>query len=281
MSKNRPAFGSHSEVDWPAGTVARLSALPVFYSEAFVANIQSFSPSAGKPAEVAQSWASLGIPLEVRQPVPVTIAQFCAAHDPDFVRGVLTGSVCNGFNNTSASVARALPYTSGAMLSAAREALANLRVAIAPVSGFHHAGFDYAGGYCTFNGLMVTAAVLLAEGVGRVGIVDFDVHYGDGTDDIIDRLMLGERVNHISPTKLLKSSRTGVEFLDLIPAWLNQLRGVDLVLYQAGADPHIDDPLGGWLTTEELRMRDRLVFRTLAVNSRGNEASDSRPNGAI
>jgi acetoin utilization deacetylase AcuC-like enzyme len=100
--------------------------------------------------------------------------------------------------------------------------------------------------------------------VGRVGIVDFDVHYGDGTDDIIDRLMLGERVNHISPTKLLKSSRTGVEFLDLIPAWLNQLRGVDLVLYQAGADPHIDDPLGGWLTTEELRMRDRLVFRTLA-----------------
>jgi acetoin utilization deacetylase AcuC-like enzyme len=30
-----------------------------------------------------------------------------------------------------------------------------------------------------------------------------------------------------------------------------------LVLYQAGADPHIDDPLGGLLTTEQMRLRDR------------------------
>jgi acetoin utilization deacetylase AcuC-like enzyme len=32
------------------------------------------------------------------------------------------------------------------------------------------------------------------------------------------------------------------------------------LLYQAGADPHIADPLGGWLTTAQLRERDRLVF---------------------
>ena len=38
------------------------------------------------------------------------------------------------------------------------------------------------------------------------------------------------------------------------------MRGCDVVLYQAGADPHIDDPLGGWLTIEQLRERDRLVF---------------------
>jgi acetoin utilization deacetylase AcuC-like enzyme len=34
------------------------------------------------------------------------------------------------------------------------------------------------------------------------------------------------------------------------------------MLYQAGADPHVDDPLGGVLTNEQLRMRDRIVFRT-------------------
>jgi acetoin utilization deacetylase AcuC-like enzyme len=34
----------------------------------------------------------------------------------------------------------------------------------------------------------------------------------------------------------------------------------DVVLYQAGADPHLDDPLGGWLTTEQLRRRDAGVF---------------------
>ena len=33
---------------------------------------------------------------------------------------------------------------------------------------------------------------------------------------------------------------------------------------QAGADPHIDDPLGGWLTTRQLFERDRLVFDVTA-----------------
>jgi len=36
--------------------------------------------------------------------------------------------------------------------------------------------------------------------------------------------------------------------------------GYDLLIYQAGADPHIDDPLGGFLTTAELAERDRIVF---------------------
>ena len=37
----------------------------------------------------------------------------------------------------------------------------------------------------------------------------------------------------------------------------------DVVLYQAGADPHINDPYGGWLTTDELRQRDAVVFDAL------------------
>ncbi len=32
------------------------------------------------------------------------------------------------------------------------------------------------------------------------------------------------------------------------------------MLYQAGADPHLDDPLGGGLTSEQLARRDRIVF---------------------
>lgn len=34
----------------------------------------------------------------------------------------------------------------------------------------------------------------------------------------------------------------------------------DLLMYQAGADPHVDDPLGGFLTTEQLARRDQIVF---------------------
>ena len=35
------------------------------------------------------------------------------------------------------------------------------------------------------------------------------------------------------------------------------------MLCQAGADPHIDDPLGGTLTTAQMRERDRTVFQQL------------------
>ena len=33
-----------------------------------------------------------------------------------------------------------------------------------------------------------------------------------------------------------------------------------MLLYQAGADPHVDDPLGGYLTDDELAERDDIVF---------------------
>jgi acetoin utilization deacetylase AcuC-like enzyme len=39
-----------------------------------------------------------------------------------------------------------------------------------------------------------------------------------------------------------------------------------LVLYQAGADVHVDDPLGGVLTTEQMIERDRIVFDAARVS---------------
>ena len=38
------------------------------------------------------------------------------------------------------------------------------------------------------------------------------------------------------------------------------VRDCDVILYQAGADQHINDPLGGFLTTLQLKERDRRVF---------------------
>jgi acetoin utilization deacetylase AcuC-like enzyme len=44
---------------------------------------------------------------------------------------------------------------------------------------------------------------------------------------------------------------------------LAELREGDLVLYQAGADPHVRDPLGGWMGDAELRHRDEVVFEAV------------------
>ena len=99
----------------------------------------------------------------------------------------------------------------------------------------------------------------LALDVPRVGILDFDQHQGNGTDDIIQRLNLQSRVIHRGHPGRGDARR----WLATIPATLDAFSGCAVVLYQAGADPHIDDPLGGWLTTDEMRERDRLVFEGL------------------
>jgi len=238
--------------------------MKVFYTDLMVADSESFSPSAHKPREVVASWQALGFCLELVAPEPVTVEQFALAHDRKFVEDVLAGRRANGFGNRSAAVAKSLPYTSGSMLAAAREAVRNGRVAVAPCSGFHHATYDSVQGFCTFNGLMVTACVLRAElVVSRVGILDFDQHWGNGTDDI--RQQVGaDWVRHYSAGADWDSPMDATRFIDSIPTLVAPMADCGVILYQAGADPHLDDPLGGWLTTEQLRERDRLVFENVA-----------------
>ncbi len=235
--------------------------MKTFYDDRMVCNSSSFSPSAAKPRDVVQSWREAGIHLDLVAPQPATREELSAAHDPNFVDDVLDGSRKNGFGNKSLAVAATLPYTTGAMLTAARWVLSEGGVAAAPCSGFHHAGFARSGGYCTFNGLMVTACVLKAEGrVQRVAILDFDHHYGDGTVEIIEKLGI-DWVQHVTMGERSWGRSDVPSFMASIGTWIEEMAGCDLLLYQAGADPHIADPLGGWLTTDELRERDRRVFR--------------------
>lgn len=50
------------------------------------------------------------------------------------------------------------------------------------------------------------------------------------------------------------------KFLEALLHVVKDFNGCDLLMYQAGGDQHQDDPLGGFLTTEEMRIRDRIVF---------------------
>jgi acetoin utilization deacetylase AcuC-like enzyme len=234
--------------------------IPMHYDARMVADSRSFSPSAGKPAAVVESWRALGLPLAFKPIAPATREQLYLAHAPAYVDGMLDGQLANGFGNRLPEIAATLPWTSGAMLSAAREAIANAAVAVAPVSGFHHAHYDHASGYCTFNGLIVTARALQAEGLARrVGILDFDMHYGNGTDSLILQLHL-DNVTHYTAGAHYRHAHQASAFLLAIPELMQCFKHCDVLLYQAGADPHIDDPLGGWLTDAQLAQRDLLVF---------------------
>ncbi len=239
-----------------------ISAIPVFYCPEIVAESGGFSPSAAKPAAVVSRWQRLGIPIDIRAPTPVTVEQLKLAHEARFVDEILELRQANGFGNRSAAVAATLPLTSGAMLAAAREAIRNQRIAVAPVSGFHHARHDQSSGFCTFNGLIVTAQVLLSTGEARkIGVLDFDQHYGDGTEDCIEVLGVRGAIEHYSAGGEYYSLLQAESFLERIPEYVSRMVGCDVLLYQAGADPHINDPLGGWLTDVQLAQRDQIVFR--------------------
>lgn len=237
--------------------------IPVFYTTKMLANSRSISPSANKPSAVVESWLTMGIPLDIREPEPVTVFDIYQAHDEIFVNEVLSLARDNGFDNRSEEVAKSLVYTTGAMQAAAYEAINNGTVAAAPCSGFHHAHWDYAEGFCTFNGLMITAQSLRRTGHSQLtGILDFDQHYGNGTANIIDVLSRHAYIKHFSAGEFYYDASQADEFLARIPSLVESMCDCNVILYQAGADPHIDDPFGGWLTTEQLAERDRLVFES-------------------
>jgi acetoin utilization deacetylase AcuC-like enzyme len=236
-----------------------MKAIPVFYTPKQVAANSSFSPSAGKPAKVVASWQARQLPIRIYEPSPATVDDLGLAHDRTYVEEVLAARRDNGFGSRSLPVAASLPWTTGSMVSAARFALHEGTVAVAPCSGFHHAGVDTPSGYCTFNGLMVAAAKLRKqEGVKRIGILDCDQHYGDGTVEIIRHIGASRWIRHVTAGE--GYPRHATRFLRTLPSMVRAFRDCDVLLYQAGADPHIDDPLGGFLTDDQLAERDAIVF---------------------
>lgn len=261
--------------------------LRVYYRIEMVAEgATRFSPSASKPAEVIADWGAAGVDMEVKKPWPVSATDLCRTHDPAYVAGVLDGSLANGFGDTGDDVRRALPFTVGAMVCATKYALKTGQNAAALCSGFHHASYATGGGFCTFNGLVVAAQAAKAAGARRVGILDLDHHYGNGTDQIVKRLKL-DFVEHFTAGLTFKRADQARGFLDGLPALIKKrFYNCNVLIYQAGADPFVEDPLGGWLTMDELRERDRLVFNTcarmrlpVAWNLAGGYAKE--PDGSI
>lgn len=270
--------------------------IPVFYDERMLARVASFSPSAMKPKAVVDDWL-LHHPeaIKIAECGPVSNETLASAHSASYVAGVMGGSIPNGFGTTHRSVALSTRWTVGSMLSAASWAAGRGRgahnVACSPTSGFHHAGWANSGGYCTFNGLMVTAMTLLAEGaVKRVGILDCDFHEGDGTQDIIDTLL---NTGRLPATDMIVHRSAGAarlstpsEFFRWLYASLSAMASCDLVLYQAGGDMLASDPLGGLLQRYDMIKRDQQVFRhqlmygfPLVWNLAGGYSRD--PSGGI
>lgn len=223
------------------------------------------SPSAMKPKLVAE--AIKGIDgVTFTEPTPVDWEDFKLAHDSSYVDGIKNLTIENGFGNISQAVNDTLPYTTGAMYDAAKAATVETPCC-ALVSGFHHAaykrwrGFGY---FCTFNGLVVAARKLHE----RVMIIDCDMHFGNGTEDCLKELGksgVADSIFHYSFGKYFSQPSDADDYLNMLlkngPIY-GALKDCSItkIIYQSGADVHVDDPYGGVLTTEQMYERDRRVF---------------------
>ncbi len=202
------------------------------------------------------------------------------AHDPAYVTAVLTSSLDGkaarrvGFDMTPAIAARTRASVGGTCL-ATRLALEH-GAAVNLAGGSHHADYQGGAGFCVFNDVAVAARLALEEGtVRQVAVIDCDVHHGDGTARIFaDELRVFTASIHCEdnwpsdkpPSDLdvgLEKGLNDEAYLEALATMLETLFSrvkPDLVYYNAGVDPHMDDRLGHLsLTDHGLRARDEMV----------------------
>lgn len=139
---------------------------------------------------------------------PVQRSQLLRVHDAAYIDAIEAASPREGISMLDPDTSMN-PHTLEAAYHAAggavmavdrvmRGEVANAFVACRPPG--HHATRNQAMGFCLFNNVAVAAAHALDQhGLDRVAIVDFDVHHGNGTEDIFrddPRLMLCSTFQH-------------------------------------------------------------------------------------
>jgi len=218
---------------------------------------------------------------QVHQPLPAPRRWLELVHQRPyhqaFARGELSTSEQRriGLPATAPLVQRTWLAVGGTVLTA-RLALER-GVACHLAGGTHHAFPDAGSGFCIVNDVAVAARVLLAEGaVAKLMVIDLDVHQGDGTAAIFagDGRVFTLSAHAASNFPLRKQTSDHdlplADDLDddaylaavgrLLPELLEQVQP-QLVLYNAGVDPHRDDRLGRLaLSDTGLLLRDRMVL---------------------
>lgn len=211
---------------------------PVVYSEVFLTDYRTVDCE--NPDRAATIWSALKDTSDFIDPEPCTEEDLLRCHT-----NALIGTV-----ERDPQIFAVAKKAAGGAIKAAEIALERPSFALIRPPG-HHAGRNFNGGFCFFNNMAVALYSLLSRGlINRALIVDIDLHYGNGTEDIVrgdSRIFFWN----------IETFRREEFFADLQAA-LKTAPNYDMVGCSAGFDTYVHD-WGGILSTDDYREIAKMI----------------------
>jgi acetoin utilization deacetylase AcuC-like enzyme len=217
--------------------------------------------------KASELWARL-VPIAPRRATEVDLAR---VHTPEYIEKIknMGAGELDPDTYLSEGTFDAALHAAGAVMEAIdrcnKGELERAFCAVRPPG--HHAEADQGMGFCIFNNVAVGARYAQSVGYGRVFIVDFDAHHGNGTQHIFEE---DDTVFYFSTHQYPYYPQTGRDmergsgngmgftynvpilagsgnkdylmvYQDILPGVIDRFRP-DIVLVSAGYDIHVNDP---------------------------------------
>ena len=226
-------------------------------------------------------------PWNEHHPLEVSWDTLALVHDEGYLAKLREGTLSPeeqrriGMEWSPRLVRRARLAVQGTIDAALAALRVRSRMAANLAGGTHHALRDAGEGYCTLNDVAVTARILQRErGLGRILVIDLDVHHGNGTAAIFagDPSVFTFSMHGAKNFPLKKPPSTldvplpdGMQddaylatLAEHLPRVLEAARA-DLAFYLAGVDVASGDRFGRLALTEQgIAARDRMVIQEVA-----------------
>ena len=254
--------------------------LPVVNHEDYFAKIgDDHKFPINKFGELADYLIKKKIVKKFYKPYPCSDETLKRAHSEKYIKNIKNKTLDEigvkkiGFPLVDSVVQRSLVATGGTVL--ASKLAINNGVACNTAGGSHHANYDGGAGYCVFNDVAVASKYLLNKHlVGKVLILDLDVHQGNGNSEIfkdnrnVFTFSMHSKSNYPAKKSIsdcdveLENNMEDQEYLKTLKFYLKQLneKNFDFVFYIAGVDIHFNDRLGKLKVTDEgIKKRDEIV----------------------